>query len=443
MLNIAAAMRFLLLLSFAVAAAGQSLGQRLPAPLVLQGSQYLENCHGDRAGIVGGFLTVSDGASAGRNFFRLASQGTFAALVVDADGNIFLQRANNQVFVLERGDGPQFTYTLELDDLGQLSLLNDKNELYFGTVGRDVPRACPVLGCDSVDSGDCEGCLSLPNGQSCAYCPNEGTCLASTRACTGEQGLFFRAQCVAPTTTTAPPSKVQPSLTPVPKGTAFTVRPPLTTTKPVTARPTVASGVTNGFVTRAADTNRPQFTVRPVTLPTLANQLFTSGPGDTDDDSSGGAADGTLETGAIVGIALGAFIVVCAVLLLMGFLIVRHIRATKRSAGHLSVPSAAYQHGAPWTFTSAPASTAFSAATPTQYIPTVGPVLSTRQIEPEPTAATQATFYGPSSETMQFYGSAQTQTPPAAARTMSNSTVRGTRGTGTQYGLTPTPKPDF
>jgi hypothetical protein len=44
---------------------------------------------------------------------------------------------------------------------------------------------------------------------------------------------------------------------------------------------------------------------------------------------------------------------------------------------------------------------------------------------------------------MQFYGSAQTQTPPAAARTMSNSTVRGTRGTGTQYGLTPTPKPDF
>ncbi len=421
------------------------MGQRLPAPLVLQGSQYLENCHGDRAGIVNGFLTVSDGASAGRNFFRLSSQGTFAALVVDVDGNIFLQRANNQIFVLERGDGPRFTYTLELDDLGQLSLLNNNNDLYFGTIGRDVPRACPVLGCDSVDTGDCDGCLSSPNGQSCVYCPNEGTCLASTRACTGAQGLFFQAQCLAPTTS-VPPSRVQPSLTPVPKGTAFTVRPPLTTTKPVTARPTVASGVTNGFVTRPADTNRPQFTVRPVTLPTLANQLFTSGPGDTDGDSSGGAGAGTLETGAIVGIALGAFLIVCAVLLLMGFLIVRHIRATKRLTGQLSVSSAAYhQNGTPWAFTTVPASTGISAATPTQHIPTVAPVMSTRQIEPEPTAATQATFYGPASETMQFYGSAQNQTQtPSSRATASSSTVRGTtvRGTGT-YGLTPTPKPDF
>lgn len=315
----------LFLFLIVVAVRGASRGQTLTAPLVLQEGDWLENCVGDRAGVMSGLLSVSDGTAPGQFLFRLTSQGAFAALVVDASGNVFLQRTNQQTFLLTQGEGPANTYRLFLNEKAELTVVSQLNEIYFQTEGRAVPRACPVLGCETIADGDCRGCLSSPDGAKCIYCSKQKTCFATpTFICPSTDVTFTAvAQCGTTTTTTrslgATPAFNTPAPTP-----PFTVRAPPSTTTLV-------------FKTRAPATG-PTFTIRPVQL-TLAKQLFTQAP---DDDTSVVDEPSGLQEGVIIGIAVGAALFVCLVLLLMGFLIFRMFRAGNARRHAMTISNQAF-----------------------------------------------------------------------------------------------------
>jgi hypothetical protein len=292
----------------------QPVGSVVRAPVTLTEGQYLENCLGDRGGLVNGVLVVRD--KAGKDIFRYQSQRglVFRFFAVDAIGNIFLQgNTQNDIEVLEYGDGAQFKYQLVLDNFGDLVLTNLGNSLvnYLSPGNRLEPLNCPPMGCDVPAEGDCLGCVTAaaPAGKSCVYCAMQRTCFESpTFACPSNDATIATAAACSSTTTTR--------LTPGAGTTTTTTRRPPTTMRPMT----FTTGLTRKFTGTTG-------TIQAITL-TLSRVLFTQPPSDSGeapaDEESG------VQQGVIIGAAIGAVLFILLVLMLMAFFIYRNYAAGKR-----------------------------------------------------------------------------------------------------------------
>lgn len=293
----------------------QSLGEVVRAPVVLTEGQYLENCVGDRAGLLNGVLTVRTASNA--IVYKSPNPTQFTYLAVDNFGNLFLQRGSDRdgIVLLSPGDGTQFLYQLVLDNWGDLVLSNLGTMLVnYATEGnREQALPCPPTGCDVPAEGDCLGCINakLPPKAtgSCVYCVTQRTCFQSPMyACPpSDKTINSTAGC----STTLPPR------TP---GVATS------TTRPTTPRPAVTTRLMSFTTARTRQFTGTAGTVQPITL-TLMRPLFTQ-PEDTSEAPS--AEDSGVQQGVIVGAAIGAVLCVLIVLMLMGFFIWRNYSAGKR-----------------------------------------------------------------------------------------------------------------
>jgi hypothetical protein len=289
----------------------QSVGDDVRAPVTLTNGQYLENCLGDRGGLVNGAFVVRN--SAGKDIYRHPRTG-WTYFAVDVIGNIFLQGSStNNIEVLAAGDGAQFNYQLVLDNFGDLVLTNLQTMLInYATPGNRLdPLNCPPTGCDVPAEGDCGGCVTAvaPAGKKCVYCANQRTCFESpTYACPSNDATI--ATLAACSSTTTPPR-----LTPGAVPTTTTTRRPTTTLRPMT----FTTGLTRKFTGTTG-------TIQAITL-TLSRALFTQ-----PDESAEAPSDeeSGLQQGVIIGAAIGAVLCILLVLMLMAFFIYRNYAAGKR-----------------------------------------------------------------------------------------------------------------